>query len=149
MARTLNMPSSRCRAALGMITTLTWTAALGAACQNRQADTPCGQIKELCAAPASAHAQETCDLLAEHPQAGTEAACRDGLRRIALGPARPLASPEGCHPSYEGACLRPGAGDYDCAGGSGDGPNFTGPVRVVGPDEFELDGDRDGDGCER
>ena len=53
-----------------------------------------------------------------------------------------------CHPSYQGACLLIGAGDYDCAGGSGNGPNYTGRVTVVGFDEFRLDGDGDGVGCE-
>ena len=53
-----------------------------------------------------------------------------------------------CHPSYEGACLDPNASDYDCAGGSGDGPKYTGFVQVVGPDVFGLDSDGDGLGCE-
>lgn len=40
-------------------------------------------------------------------------------------------------------------GDYDCAGGSGNGPNYVqGPVVVVGYDEFGLDRDNDGIGCE-
>ena len=53
-----------------------------------------------------------------------------------------------CHPSYVGACLDPFASDYDCEGGSGNGPKYTGPVRVVGPDDFGLDSDNDGYGCE-
>jgi hypothetical protein len=53
-----------------------------------------------------------------------------------------------CHPSYEGACLDPNCSDYDCAGGSGNGPCYTGPVRVVGPDVYDLDRDNDGFGCE-
>jgi len=53
-----------------------------------------------------------------------------------------------CHPSYEGACLDPSASDYDCEGGSGDGPSYTGPVTVVGPDEYGLDSDGDGSACE-
>ena len=55
-----------------------------------------------------------------------------------------------CHPSYEGTCLAVDQGDYDCAGGSGNGPNYVqGPVYVVGPDVFDLDGnDNDGVGCE-
>ena len=53
-----------------------------------------------------------------------------------------------CHSSYKGKCLKVNAGDYDCAGGSGNGPNYTGRVRVVGPDVFRLDADRDGIGCE-
>lgn len=53
-----------------------------------------------------------------------------------------------CHPSYQGACLDPFASDYDCAGGSGNGPKYTGRVIVVGPDVFGLDRDNDGIGCE-
>lgn len=62
-----------------------------------------------------------------------------------------------CHPSYQGGtdtrtggCIRADVGDYDCAGGSGNGPNYVrGPVYVVGPDVFDLDRDGDGIGCER
>jgi hypothetical protein len=57
--------------------------------------------------------------------------------------------PRRCHPSYTGACLDPNASDYDCLGGSGNGPKYTGKVRVVGPDVFRLDADHDGWGCER
>ena len=32
-----------------------------------------------------------------------------------------------CDPNYSG-CLDPNASDYDCAGGSGDGPKYTGRV---------------------
>ena len=53
-----------------------------------------------------------------------------------------------CHPSYEGACLDPASYDYDCEGGSGDGPGYTGAVRVVGDDPFALDRDGDGWACE-
>ena len=53
-----------------------------------------------------------------------------------------------CHPSYKGACLDPNASDYDCVGGRGNGPKYTGKVRVVGPDVFRLDADHDGWGCE-
>lgn len=52
-----------------------------------------------------------------------------------------------CHPGYSG-CLNPNASDYDCAGGSGNGPYYTGRVRVIGPDVFGLDRDGDGWGCE-
>jgi hypothetical protein len=53
-----------------------------------------------------------------------------------------------CDPSYEGACLDPSAADYDCEGGSGDGPAYTGTVTVVGDDHFDLDRDGDGIACE-
>jgi hypothetical protein len=49
---------------------------------------------------------------------------------------------------YQGACLDPNASDYDCEGGSGDGPEYTGPVQVVGPDDYDLDSDGDGSACE-
>lgn len=58
------------------------------------------------------------------------------------------AASQSCHPSYEGACLDPGASDYDCAGGPGDGPRYSGEVRVIGFDEYGLDGDGNGIGCE-
>ena len=53
-----------------------------------------------------------------------------------------------CDPNYAGACLRPDVSDYDCAGGSGNGPYYTGPVRVVGDDHYGLDADGDGYACE-
>jgi hypothetical protein len=53
-----------------------------------------------------------------------------------------------CDPNYEGACLNPNASDYDCEGGEGNGPYYTGEVRVVGDDHFGLDADGDGIGCE-
>jgi hypothetical protein len=53
-----------------------------------------------------------------------------------------------CDPNYSGACLDPYASDYDCEGGSGDGPEYTGLVTVVGEDHYGLDADGDGDGCE-
>ena len=54
---------------------------------------------------------------------------------------------DACDPSYEGACLDPNSSDYDCEGGSGDGPDYTGTVRVVGDDHFGLDRDGDGTAC--
>jgi hypothetical protein len=53
-----------------------------------------------------------------------------------------------CDPNYSGACLDPYASDYDCEGGSGNGPDYTGPVAVVGTDHYGLDADGDGYGCE-
>ena len=53
-----------------------------------------------------------------------------------------------CNPSYPDICLQDGIGDYDCAGGSGNGPNYIeGQFRVLPPDPFELDRDKDGIGC--
>lgn len=55
-------------------------------------------------------------------------------------------SGSGCTPGYS-PCLPP-ASDYDCAGGSGDGPKYTGYVTVTGSDPYGLDTDGDGAGCE-
>jgi hypothetical protein len=53
-----------------------------------------------------------------------------------------------CDPNYSGACLSPYSSDYDCEGGSGNGPDYTGTVTVVGEDHYDLDADSDGTGCE-
>lgn len=61
---------------------------------------------------------------------------------------QPVAAQPSCHPSYEGACV-PIATDVDCAGGSGNGPEYVaGPVYVVGDDVYRLDRDGDGVACE-
>lgn len=52
-----------------------------------------------------------------------------------------------CNTNYSG-CLRADASDYDCEGGSGDGPYYTATVQVIGYDEYGLDGDGDGIGCD-
>jgi hypothetical protein len=64
---------------------------------------------------------------------------------VATPPPAPVSN---CHPSYVGACLTPGIGDYDCLGGSGNGPNYVGRVQVIGWDEYGLDADGNGIGCE-
>jgi hypothetical protein len=53
---------------------------------------------------------------------------------------------QNCTAGYD-PCLAP-ASDYDCAGGSGDGPKYTGYVVVTGPDPYDLDADGDGVACE-
>lgn len=95
-------------------------------------------------------------VLAMSPKPGSELEVGDLVRiTVAKPPPAPEPAPEpepepaaNCHPSYEGACLDPNASDYDCAGGSGNGPEYTGFVTVVGPDVFGLDADGDGAGCE-
>jgi hypothetical protein len=74
----------------------------------------------------------------------------DGLRRwlSLLGhPNLGSDASRNCTPGYS-PCL-PRASDYDCRGGSGNGPKYTGPVRVTGSDPYRLDGNRNGVGCER
>ena len=72
-------------------------------------------------------------------------------RRAMAAAATAAAQPKpqsNCDPNYEGACLDPTSSDYDCSGGSGDGPDYTGPVRSVASDPFDLDRDGDGLACE-
>lgn len=60
-------------------------------------------------------------------------------------PAEPPA--EDCTTGYD-PCLPP-LSDYDCAGGSGDGPGYAyGPVYITGSDPYDLDRDGDGVACE-
>ena len=71
------------------------------------------------------------------------------LLASALGGAPASAHNKGkhCKKGYK-PCLHP-ASDYDCAGGSGDGPKYVyGTVKVTGSDPYGLDSDNDGTGCE-
>jgi hypothetical protein len=61
---------------------------------------------------------------------------------------QPDSSSGNCDPNYAGAGLDPNSADYDCEGGTGDGPDYTGPVEIVGDDPYDLDRDGDGFACE-
>jgi hypothetical protein len=78
--------------------------------------------------------------------AGCTTFAADLATRRAKAQAAEAAEP--CDPNYKGACLDPNSSDYDCAGGSGDGPDYTGFVEVVGDDPYDLDRDGDGIACE-
>jgi hypothetical protein len=58
----------------------------------------------------------------------------------------PGAPAEDCTPGYS-PCLPP-ATDYDCEGGTGDGPEYTSQVQVTGSDPYGLDADGNGVGCD-
>ncbi len=78
-------------------------------------------------------------------------ACGVPINRVAT-PAPPTepapTQPEGCDPNYS-PCV-PIARDVDCADGDGNGPAYVrGPVRIIGEDIYDLDGDGDGIGCEQ
>jgi hypothetical protein len=61
----------------------------------------------------------------------------------------PPPPPANCDPSYPDVCIPRGAADYDCAGGTGNGPNYIrGPLRVLPPDPHDLDRDGNGIGCQ-
>jgi hypothetical protein len=66
---------------------------------------------------------------------------------IAVRPPEPPPPADDCTSGYS-PCLPP-ASDYDCAGGSGDGPAYAeGPISVTGSDPYGLDSDGDGVACE-
>jgi len=90
--------------------------------------------------------QRTCSA-AEKRTVRADGAVPRGCADFAARQAQPE-SAANCDPNYEGACLKPDSADYDCEGGSGDGPDYTGPVRVVGDDPHDLDADGDGIGCQ-
>ena len=61
---------------------------------------------------------------------------------------KPQPASSSCDPNYTGACV-PIASDVDCAGGSGDGPEYVeGPVTVVGEDIYDLNRDDDNIACD-
>lgn len=76
----------------------------------------------------------------------TPAGCTAFAAQFAAREAEEQASQ--CDPNYAGACLDPNSPDYDCEGGSGDGPDYTGTVQVVGADPYDLDRDGDGIACD-
>ncbi|RKQ84984.1 hypothetical protein C8N24_6615 [Solirubrobacter pauli] len=100
-----------------------------------------------------AHDQRTCskaERRAVRDGAGTPPGCvAYAAEQAAEVEAEPADNGGGdCDPNYAGACLKPDSPDYDCAGGSGDGPDYTGPVQSVGDDPYDLDRDGDGLACE-
>jgi hypothetical protein len=100
---------------------------------------------------ASTPAPKPATRVAHEPQAQTAKRHKKKKKKHHyVPPAPPYVPPSNsCDPSYPNVCLQDGIGDYDCAGGSGNGPNYvSGPVTVIGSDPFGLDTDGDGVGCE-
>jgi hypothetical protein len=94
-------------------------------------------------------------IISQTPSAGTFMRGAARFSVVVAKPSPPAPSPPppsggaGCDPNYSGACLNPNASDYDCAGGSGNGPFYvTGPFRVIGYDHFGLDSNGNGIACE-
>jgi hypothetical protein len=87
-------------------------------------------------------------VLRQNPGGSDRAKPHSTITIVVSSIVRPLAPPvRNCTPGYE-PCLAP-ASDYDCAGGSGDGPAYAdGPIYVTGSDPYDLDRDGDGIACE-
>ena len=88
-------------------------------------------------------------VLRTSPSAGASVEPGSSIELVVLAVvAKVVDSAPNCTPGYS-PCLPP-ASDYDCAGGSGDGPKYVrGPVYVTGSDPYQLDGNDDGVGCEK
>ncbi|WP_280218905.1 hypothetical protein [Nocardia neocaledoniensis] len=95
----------------------------------------CAAIALAIALPTEASADPITDLL-----------CNSGSSQFCPPPPPPPPPGGDCHASYD-PCV-PITSDVDCEGGSGNGPAYTGRVRVIGPDDYGLDDDNDGIGCE-
>lgn len=90
-------------------------------------------------------------VLRQRPRGGVRAEPNSVVRLVVLELVEPPPPPaplvDNCTPGYS-PCLPP-AEDYDCAGGSGNGPAYAhGPVEVTGSDPYDLDRDGDGIACE-
>lgn len=108
----------------------------------RRADLQVSVVRKYSSKPAGT-------VLAQGISAGTEVREGRTVRLVISKGPRPQPTGGGganCTPGYS-PCLPP-APDYDCIGGSGDGPEYTGLVRVTGSDPYGLDADNDGYGCE-
>jgi hypothetical protein len=86
-------------------------------------------------------------VIEQSPKAGTSARPGRTIKVVVAKAPTIVTQPSSCDPNYSG-CLNPNAIDYDCSGGSGDGPLYTGRVDVLGVDHYGLDADGDGVGCE-
>lgn len=88
-------------------------------------------------------------VLRQSPIGSTRVKPHSVISLVVASVVRPVAAPQpaaSCTVGYS-PCLAP-APDYDCAGGSGDGPRYTGYVTVTGSDPYDLDADGDGVACE-
>jgi resuscitation-promoting factor RpfB len=89
-------------------------------------------------------------VLSQSPARGTplkpKSVVRIVISNVQRRPTPDADASRNCTPGYS-PCLPP-ASDYDCHGGSGNGPKFSGPVRVKGSDPYDLDRDGDGKACE-
>lgn len=91
-------------------------------------------------------------VLSQSPSASEQAAPGSVVRLVvsnvvAPPPPQPVPLVTNCTAGYQ-PCLTP-ASDYDCGGGSGDGPKYAyGPIYISGSDPYGLDNDGDGVACE-
>jgi hypothetical protein len=89
-------------------------------------------------------------VLSQSVSAGTEVRLGRTIRLVISKGPQPSPQPN-CTSGYSPCLVYHGGADYDCYGGSGDGPYYTEPgvvYTVSGSDPYGLDADSDGSGCE-
>lgn len=85
-------------------------------------------------------------VISQSPGSGQQLLPGDSVK-IVVAKEAPAPTAPSRTPGYS-PCLEP-ASDYDCGGGSGDGPKYVNvTVIVTGSDPYGLDSDNDGYGCE-
>jgi hypothetical protein len=91
-------------------------------------------------------------VLSQSVSAGTEVRPGRTIRLVVSAGPKPRPSPmPNCTSGYSPCLVNHSGADYDCYGGSGDGPYYTEPgvvYTVSGSDPYGLDADNDGSGCE-
>jgi hypothetical protein len=90
-------------------------------------------------------------VLSQSVSAGTEVRSGRTIRLVISKGPKPQPSPQPCTSGYSPCLVYHGGADYDCYGGSGDGPYYTEPgvvYTVSGSDPYGLDADDNGRGCE-
>ena len=108
---------------------------------------PSDSARASASASVQAEAKRAAKRAAESRAAKKEAAEEAAKKKAAKERAAEEREADNCTPGYE-PCLPP-ASDYDCSGGTGNGPEYVdGPVRVTGSDPYDLDRDGNGIGCE-
>jgi hypothetical protein len=96
---------------------------------------------------ASSQTKDT--VISQSPPAGTGAQPGRNVNLVIAKPEPPPTS--NCTSGYSPCLVYHGGADYDCAGGSGDGPYYTDPgvvYQVTGSDPYGLDANNNGLGCE-
>ncbi len=124
----------------GAKTSVAWVAVAALVVVAGCASEPAGTPASVSVSPALAETTSSADTTTPPPSPSPPPPAP-------LAQAKPAASV--CDPNYSGACVPIDRGDVDCAGGTGNGPEYVrGPVNVVGEDIYGLDADGDGVGCE-
>jgi hypothetical protein len=91
-------------------------------------------------------------VLSQSVSAGTEVRPGRTIRLVISKGPKPQPPPQqNCTSGYSPCLVYHGGADYDCYGGSGDGPYYTEPgvtYTISGSDPYGLDGNDNGFGCE-